>query len=524
MSKSTALELQQDQIALEQGFCHRKAFVRPIRRCGPVLFCPYSKSQARDRQAKPIAVATECIELLDIAVINVEFAELRLVDQPQLHVYLVLYFCSGQRRPDDFQDHFEQLNLTANLPIIVLSIDVVNDVKLGDLTNADTIAFWINNCLNGIIAAILGSPPCETWCAGRFNQLLDGKPGPRPLRSITQPWGVNGLTRREQRQIDLGNALLRTQLLFMHIGAVCNIPVVSEHPAPAHWLPQAPSNWFLQEVSWLFDEGIADRNLVHQCMLGAKALKPTILAAVQLGQLKHNIQLLPNQGLCDKSHQHVKLKGRDADGNFVTAPFKQYQSPLNFLLAKSFMDKLQHRFTAAHVDFNQIEHIYRKFFVPLDPYYDGHQLGKYGQDCSLHHKASSSYVPELPETNPLVLVPASPPPPPTPHRVVQEQAQCGCGDCAGPDEPSRALHASRANQLLNTVQRQRINRNKMKAMQIRNKRLLGSPVRTYLEVSQPSPGPAPVSNLIHRAPSTDHRRKFCFGTVTAAQAKEHMAR
>ena len=123
----------------------------------------------------------------------------------------------------------------------------------------------------------------------------------------------------------------------MHIGAVCNIPVVSEHPAPAHWLPQAPSSWFLQEVSWLFDEGIADRNLVHQCMLGAKALKPTILAAVQLGQLKHNIQLLPNQGLCDKSHQHVKLKGRDAGGNFVTAPFKQYQSPLNFLLAKSFI-------------------------------------------------------------------------------------------------------------------------------------------------------------------------------------------
>ena len=72
IDSTRALELQQDQITLEPGFCHRKTFVRPIRRCGPVLFCPYSKSQARDRQAKPIAVATECMELLDIAVINVE--------------------------------------------------------------------------------------------------------------------------------------------------------------------------------------------------------------------------------------------------------------------------------------------------------------------------------------------------------------------------------------------------------------------------------------------------------------------
>ena len=520
-------ELRQDHDITVQGFYHRKALVKPLKKQGPVLFCPYNKSQALERKLKPIAVADLPVPQDSLPELASHHAEtIFLVPQPQLKVYFALYFCSGQRRPDDFQDHFEKINQQAGLPVMVLSIDIVNDSKIGDLTRKDTIIFWINKFIDGLIVALLGSPPCETWCAGRFHKL-EGKPGPRPIRSLGQPWGINGLTLREQRQIDLGNALLRTQILFMHIGALYDIPVVSEHPAPAHWEPQAPSSWYLDEISWLFDEGLADRNFVNQCMLGATALKPTILAAVRLSQLKYNVSQLPNQGLCDRKHKHIKLSGRDADGNFVTAPFKQYQSPLNKLLAQSFIDKLQLRMTPGPVEFESVENIFTRFFVPLDPYYEGHKLGQYGQDCALHtrHMASSphgapsspSFSPRLePSFEPSLRSPSSR----EPSRDTCPE-MCNCGDCAGrPDAQHQAYAAVRQKQLTEE-QLARIAKNKAKAYDIKRGRVaaLG---RTDV-TSSPEDLLAPVSNLIHSAPTTSHRLKFHFGRNSAQSAISHTA-
>ena len=113
-----------------------------------------------------------------------------------------------------------------------------------------------------------------------------------------------------------------------------------EHPGEPYWEPRAPSSWRLPEITWLLQQNIADEDVIDRCMFGASAKKPTILAAIKIPQLGDNIRMSRNQGRCDWSHQHVTLKGRNPDGSFVTAPYKQYQCELNTLLANSFLQQI----------------------------------------------------------------------------------------------------------------------------------------------------------------------------------------
>ena len=57
------------------------------------------------------------------------------------------------------------------LNVVVLSIDIVLNAKLGDLTSDDAVANWVNLLIAGKIVGVLGGPPCETWCAARFLSL-----------------------------------------------------------------------------------------------------------------------------------------------------------------------------------------------------------------------------------------------------------------------------------------------------------------------------------------------------------------
>ena len=106
----------------------------------------------------------------------------------KLKTKLVLHLFSGQRRAGDYQDHLEFFLKQQNTPasnVVILSIDIVIH-GLGDLTNSDALKLWIDLTLAGVVLVILGGPPCETWSAVRYKQLVDEsgnpKPGPRPLR------------------------------------------------------------------------------------------------------------------------------------------------------------------------------------------------------------------------------------------------------------------------------------------------------------------------------------------------------
>jgi hypothetical protein len=63
--------------------------------------------------------------------------------------YFVLHFFSGQRREGDFQFYADQFVAESNMPIVVLSIDIVNDTKYGDLSNQDTLLYWLSTITPG---------------------------------------------------------------------------------------------------------------------------------------------------------------------------------------------------------------------------------------------------------------------------------------------------------------------------------------------------------------------------------------
>ena len=242
--------------------------------------------------------------------------------------YFVLHLFSGQRRPGDLQHQLEKLIALAPFPVWVLSLDVAVDRELCDLADPDFVAMWVRMARGGAIFAVVGGPPCETWSVARFRPEAprDDKDGPRALRSISRLWGLRDLTRRERSQLELGNALLRTQVLFLFLASAHGFSAVMEHPARPWWRLDAPSSWLLPELRHLEALPGAQKVYLDQCTAGAPWRKPTTLFTVNLPELAAQIAGLPGGGRCCPAlgHVHVALDGRAEDGTYLTAPAKTY--------------------------------------------------------------------------------------------------------------------------------------------------------------------------------------------------------
>ena len=124
--------------------------------------------------------------------------------------WLILHLFSGQRRLHDLQDCIEQLTRRSGFPVICMSVDITLDVDKCDLTAAAAVGFWRRAILAGRVLAVVAGPPCATWSAARFLELLEG--GPRPVRSCDQPWGIDNLVTKERQAVELGSQLLRAAI------------------------------------------------------------------------------------------------------------------------------------------------------------------------------------------------------------------------------------------------------------------------------------------------------------------------
>jgi hypothetical protein len=145
------------------------------------------------------------------------------------------------------------------------------------------------------------------------------------------------LTPSEQRQVDLGNALLRTQIIFLYLALVYNFSALMEHPARAHWQPSAPSSWLLPELAHLASLDGVDAVYLDQCTAGAPWRKATTLLGVNLPGLRQEVALLPGAGRCSPAlrHVHVSLSGKAEDGSWRTSPAKTYPPGMCRLLARA---------------------------------------------------------------------------------------------------------------------------------------------------------------------------------------------
>ena len=89
----------------------------------------------------------------------------------------------------------------------------------------------------------------------------------------------------ERQQVALGNALLRTVILFLAAARVYGFAAVMEHPQLPSWLPLAPSSWKLPELMLLARVGGTECVHLDQYCCGTPWKKPARLFAVGIPEL-----------------------------------------------------------------------------------------------------------------------------------------------------------------------------------------------------------------------------------------------
>ena len=300
---------------------------------------------------------------------------------PGKQLFVINLFC-GQRREGDIQECFEIL-ISDMYPVCLLSVDIINDRKLGDLRREDTIALWISLFDARAILGFAAGPPCESFAAVRHVPVSQDKHGPPPLRSLEHMWGLPCLSDKHGRQVIIGNVLYRTCILLAAKAKQVGAFALIEHPKEADWLPEHPSSWRLPQTAKLLGMNYADSSVVDQCTCGTPYRKSTRLLYVNLPELPAHISGLPGNGRCFHKKHSVVLVGKGSDGRFLTAPAKEYPQPLCNVIALAMFDFVK-KFTCigqfdANCD-NQLARTLAPFYTPLDPYLAAHSAGAFGAD------------------------------------------------------------------------------------------------------------------------------------------------
>ena len=244
---------------------------------------------------------------------------------------ILLHAFAGRRRHGDvewFLEHLHQQH--SGYVIITVSLDIIIDSKFGDISNSDTREFWLHYIRLGFIAGFLAGPPCNTWSKARSIALPDGK-GPRVVRTPQAPWGIESLRAGELIQITLGTLLLGFALEAMLALALHDGSGILEHPRDSGD-PDAVSIWRLPVVQMILQ--IPNMRLIHvaQGLFGAPSPKPTTLLTLRLPQLESCL----HQGMLTKQLPAGISVGKDASGQFHTAPLKEYPPGLCRSIAKAF--------------------------------------------------------------------------------------------------------------------------------------------------------------------------------------------
>ncbi len=278
---------------------------------------------------------------------------------------LVLHLYSGRRRRGDGQHWIEALAPDRNL--FVLSVDVALSKEHGDLSDSRTVARWRDLLSTGRVLAVIAGPPCESWSTARHVALTRSsfRPPPRPLRSLVEPWGMAGVSAKEQEQLSTANTLLQVALLFcadcLRLGATCII----EHPSTATWRESA-SIWRLPEVQALADHPSAEVVQLHQGAFGARSLKPTTLLCANLPEVRLELDRLPHRGLVTEQRGlHASIGTyRDATGRHQFHTHRSRSIPSTAILRRWW--HVLHEW-APDID---LPDEYSTVYAPLDPFYE----------------------------------------------------------------------------------------------------------------------------------------------------------
>ena len=227
---------------------------------------------------------------------------------------VVMSFFSGERRCGDIHHFVEQQAKAADIPILMISIDLAVDARW-DLANDETF-HSIMKMTRGFVDIVIGGPPCSTVSRARFNRTHQG---PRPVRFRWCIWGRPDLTTAEKSRVDEANKL------WINYMAVCESVSgqggahLWEHPKDPGQDPY-PSIFATSEFCEFERRTDAVRVDFDQCVLGAPVPKGTTLS----GNLK-GIERFTAYQCPGVSEEHVHTGTRWAEMRqviFVHVVFK----------------------------------------------------------------------------------------------------------------------------------------------------------------------------------------------------------
>lgn len=255
-----------------------------------------------------------------------------LCAQVNVRSLFFVHFFSGYRRRGDLQHWLEDEIVGEGYRIYCVSVDICLCKDNFDLTDAQSLGFWIGKAKQGYVIGGGGGPPCETMSAARYS----GPPGPPPVRSGVHFWGLPGNRRRYNLQVDMGSRLLRFLLSFLLEMAIMGLCGFLEHPAFPVWLRghDPPSVWAVPLVKALSKLECVRISTIDQCSFGCVAMKPTTFLLVRLPGLQRMLTRPGLRGRCvHPKGFHLALAGKDAEGRFHTAKAKVYPPELNRTLS-----------------------------------------------------------------------------------------------------------------------------------------------------------------------------------------------
>ena len=150
-------------------------------------------------------------------------------------------------------------------------VDIVNDPAghkySQDLGNEVSWAVFEKALKDGNINFVWLGTPCETWTL-----LRNTPPGPRPLRSINEPFGISykDITPEEKEQLRLGTYFALKSIEIASLCVDLGIPFAIENPR--EWKPGASLFRLPTMVELLGRPGVKMVDF-DQCMFGAESTK-----------------------------------------------------------------------------------------------------------------------------------------------------------------------------------------------------------------------------------------------------------
>eukprot|EP00435_Cladocopium_sp_Y103_P032292 s1431_g8.t1 len=284
-----------------------------------------------------------------------QWSTLQPLPQTLTRYKIILHAFAGRRRRGDIEWFIDSLShQCSGFTILTVSLDIIIDSHHGDISKAEVRVFWLQYIRRGYVAGFIAGPPCNTWSRARAVKLSD-RPGPRVIRTPSEPWGLQTLRLGELEHIILGTVLHGFSLECLLALALHSGSGLIEHPRASED-EQAVSIWKLPIVHMLLR--IPQIRLIHlaQGLFGAPSPKPTSLLVLRLPELEKCL----HGGMIAKDLPYGVTTGRDSSGNFNTAPLKEYPPGLCRAIAEGFVKE----FTTSgiSVDHDAIEAIPTEFF------------------------------------------------------------------------------------------------------------------------------------------------------------------